>query len=164
MTDTATTAALELVHPVTGELLDVAGAATTDLAAAAAAISEHVDRVFEFRQALVDEVARRMDRMNTRSEVVGDLKLTTNAPATESYPVAPTRDALQRLVDDDVLDPEVIARVIVTPPPADPQPKVAARELNKLKRHDDPRVARALGAVRQVSPQRRTLKVERVGG
>lgn len=149
-----------LVQPASGELVEL-DAPTTDLVAGLERLEELVDRLMEFRRLVVDEVAARMDTANSRTERVGDYVLKTNAPTSEDYPVRPLREALRGLVEAGVLDPVVLERVIVTPPPTPPEPKVDKRELNKLKGHADPRVARAIGAVRQRTPNRRTLKIER---
>jgi hypothetical protein len=149
-----------LVQPASGELVDL-NAPTTELAAGLERLDELVMRLGDFRQAVTDELARRMDTANSRTERVGDYVLKTNAPTSEEYPVRPLREALRRLVELKVLDPVVLERVVKTPPPTPPEPKVDKRELNKLKNHADPRVARAIGAVRQRTPNRRTLKVER---
>jgi hypothetical protein len=109
-----------LVQPASGELVDL-NAPTTELAAGLERLDELVMRLGDFRQAVTDELARRMDTANSRTERVGDYVLKTNAPTSEEYPVRPLREAL----------------------------------------HADPRVARAIGAVRQRTPNRRTLKVER---
>lgn len=162
--ESETSRALVAIDPVTGEILDLKALTTTDLAEATERARGLIDEVFGFRQRIVDEVSRRMDRENSRSAVVGSLKITTNAPVKESYPIAPLRAALQALVDADVLEASVIDRVITEADPKPPEPKVAARELNKLKGHDDQRVAAAIGAVRQRDPQRRTLKVELLDG
>lgn len=153
----------ELVHhPATGEVLDLADATTTELAAAAGRALADVDEILAFRQKIVDEVAGRMDRENTRTAVVGNLKLTTNAPTTETYPVPLVRAALVELStgDDAPLEPGVVDRVIDHPPPKPQDPVVRKAELNKLKAHPDPRVPMALLRAMTRNPQRRTLKVE----
>lgn len=149
-------------HPWTGEVLDLADATTDVLAYAAARALVDIDEIAGFRQRIVNEVASRMDRENVRTAVVGNLKLTTNAPMTESYPVALLRAALVDLStgDDAPLDPTVIDRVIEQPQPKWTDPVVRKAELNKLKGHPDPRVPMALLRARQRDPQRRTLKVE----
>lgn len=162
-TTPTTTAVGPLIEPVTGEVIDLANAATTDLAQAAERLSEYLDGIYTVRQAIADEVARRLDTVNSRSERIGDYVLKTNAPTTESYDAGRLRDALDRLVAAGKLDAAVIDRILKTTTP-EPVTKVDGREVNKLKRHHDPEVLAGLAAARTVSPQRRTLKVERAEG
>lgn len=162
-TDTRTQGA-ELVHPLTGEVLEPAATATTDLAEALEDLAGVYERLHAYRQAIIDELTARMDRGNARTEIVGPWRLTTNAPTSDVYDLVRLRVELEELVKADVLDADVVDRVIVTPDPVAPPAKLARVELNKLKRHPDARVLRALGAARGVIPQRRTLNAERLQG
>lgn len=150
-----------LVHPATGQLLDLAEATTTELADADLELAEMLARLADFRRALVDEVAARMDRRNKRTVEVeaGDRTyvLETNAPSEDVFPVDRLRDALIALVGAGLIDTELIPDVIVTPKPRPPEPRVAKRELAKLLRN--PAVAPALEAVRVEQPKSRTLKI-----
>lgn len=152
-----------VMHPASGELVDL-DAPTTDLAAGLEALDDLIDGLGDFRQVVVEEVTRRMDAYNSRTEHVGQYVLETNAPVTETYPLRQLRKALEGLVEANVLEAGVIDRVIKQPPPQPQDPKVDKRELNKLKGHGNPRVAAALGAVRERHPQRRTLKIKRAKG
>lgn len=163
MTTQTNSTALAVMNPATGEVIDLVDATTTDLARAVLSVGELYGELSAFRQALIDEVAGRMDTANARTEVVGNYKLTTNAPTESTYSVDALREALTPLTqgDDAPLDPSVLSRLIILPVPALPEPKVDKREVNKLKASTDPRVLAALAQARTISPNRRTLKVER---
>lgn len=166
MTVQTNSTALAVMNPATGEVIDLVDATTTDLARAVQAVNELYGELAAFRQALIDEVAGRMDTANARTEQVGDYKLTTNAPTESTYGVQALREELAPLTegDDAPLNPIVLERLITTPPPAEPEPRVDKREVNKLAKSGDPRVLAALARARTVSPNRRTLKVEQVEG
>lgn len=161
-TDTTATGRT-LVHPTTGEVLDLAGATTTELAAGLVELDELLSELGAFRQAAVDEVARRMDRVNTRTERVGEWELETNAPTTETYAVDVLRERLAPLVEAGTIDQELVDRLVTTPAPKPPEPRVDKRELNKLKRTTDRDVLAAIAAARTINPQRRNLKLRRIG-
>ena len=148
-----------IVHPLTGETLPID--APTDLLAKA--LEEHrtlLSLMAEYKTTLQAEVLRRMDAANSRSERIADYKITVNAPRVEEYDPAALTDALRGLVDDGVLDPIVVERVV--PPPKPAPLKVDKREINKLKGHPDDRVRDAVAEVCDEVPQTRTVKIERV--
>lgn len=149
-----------IVHPLTGGALPVD--APTDQIAHALEEHAHVMLALQdYRHELEAIIIERLDAANARSEVVGEHKFTTNAPFTESYPVDELAIALGNLVDEGILDPVVMERVITTPDPKPPAPRVDKREANKLKKHVDERVRAAVEEVRLEAPQARTLKIER---
>lgn len=149
-----------IVHPLTGGA--IATDAPTDQIAHALEEHAHVMAALsDYRHQLEAIVIARMDAANARTETVGDHKFTTNAPLTESYPVDVLYGVLQPLVDAGVLDPIVLERVIVTPPPKMPEPRADKREVNKLKKHPDERVRTAIEEACIEAPQSRTLKIER---
>ncbi|HEU4975723.1 MAG TPA: hypothetical protein VFT50_11580 [Baekduia sp.] len=153
---------MTVVNPATGEVVDLDTAPTTDLASGLQDLEALLTRLGDFRQLVIDTLAGRMDTANSRTERVGEFILETNAPTVEDCPVGPLREVLDRLVADGVLDGSVVDRVITTPPPKFPEPRVAKRELNKLKGHADERVTDAISEVVERRPQRRTLKIKRV--
>lgn len=148
-----------IVHPTTGEALDLKGATTTDLAEAILELGDLYARLGVFKDRITSEIAARMDKMNSRTEGVGRYKIVVNAPTTETYPVPTLRAALQKLIDDDQLEAGVLDKVIVTPEPKAPEPRVDQREINKLKRHPNPRVQAAIAKARDVQPAKRTAKI-----
>lgn len=154
--------ARELVLPLTGEVIDLAEATTTDLAEAVDRLAALDVELRAARQAIADELAGRLDSANSRSERVGDWMLETNPPTSEEYLVDVLRDRLTALVDDGTLDPVVLSRVIVTPAPKPPAARVDKREVNKLKKSTDRRVLAALTAARAIRNNSRTIKVARL--
>lgn len=148
-----------IVHPITGEVIDLAASPTDQIAAAFEDIGVLVQQVIDVRQALADELARRLDTVNTRNEQVGDWLIEVNAGTEEVYAVAPMRAALEPLVTAGVLDAEVLRRVITYPAPKAPDARVDKREVNKLKRHPDPSVQAALAQARTISPVKRKVQV-----
>lgn len=158
----STTSKAIIIHPVSGEVLELETATTTDVAEALARLGDLYNDLAAFKTRLVDEIAGRMDKANARTETVGNYKIEVNAPRTEAYPVPTMRQALQELVDAGALEASVLDRVITTPEPKEPEPRVELREVNKLKRHGDPRVQAAIARVRDVQPARRTAKITRL--
>ena len=157
-----TGAELALIHPFTGELVDL-GALTTDaIAAALVGFEAELGRVRGFGDALKSELVARLDRRNTRSADVGGFHLETNAPTETDYRLDVLREELAALaaLDDPPIDREVLDAVIVTPPPSTPAPRVDKREVNKLRRHSDPRVVAAIAKASAVKGVNRTLKVK----
>jgi hypothetical protein len=159
MTHAATTVAV--VEPVTGEALELESMAPTELAERLEALDELRGRLGDYRRALIDEAASRLDAENTRKRIFGDFELETNAPSEETYTPARVRAALAPLVAAGKLTAEALDRILVTPDPAPPAERVDKRELNKLKRSPDGDVLRAIHAARDVRPATRTLKVNR---
>jgi len=150
-----------VVHPATGEILDLADTPTTDLAAVYDELVDFAGRLTDYRAAIVAEVCRRLDANNARTERVGDWTLETNAPTVEEYLTRELRVELEALVEAGILEQGAIDRCIVTPAPPPPEPKVDKREVNKLKRHPDRRVLEALSRSRVVRSATRKLTVKR---
>lgn len=162
MSENTTSSSIEvIVNPATGEALDLGGS-TTDLAAAVAGIGAVRAMLDDYRQAVENEIARRMDTANSRTERVGDWKITVNAPTTETYPIDQVREILDGFIEDGTLDPVVRDRVLVTAPPKPPEQRVAKTELNKLLKHPNEDVADTFGAARIVAPARRSVRIEKL--
>lgn len=162
MTTTQEQASSIVVHPATGEALDLPAMATDVLATGLEELGELLSELGAFRQRIVDELAGRMDRVNTRSERVGRFELETNAPTEETYSAPLLRAELTGLVAEGIIDRELLDRVITYPTPKPPEARVDKREVNKLKRSTDQRVLNAIAAARTINPNRRTMKVRRV--
>lgn len=153
-----------IMDPASGELLDLVGLSTRELVAADQRVRDLVAELGRFRQAVVNEVAARLDRANTRTDIVGRFKIETNAPSSDEYLLDVLEKELRALVAADVLDEAVVAAVVVQPPPKPQDKKVDKREVNKLKGHDDRRVLAAVSAARQRKPNTRTLTVKELEG
>lgn len=151
----------ELVIPVTGEVINLDEATTTDLCEARQRLSDITADAGRVTGYIADELARRLDSANKRKATVGEYELETNAPTSDEYLLDVLRDELNGLVEAGVIEPQVVGEVIAVPPPAEPRPRVMVRELNKLKNHPDPRVAAAIVKARVRKQNRRTVKINR---
>lgn len=160
MTEPIHETALELVHPASGELVDLKAASDLELAGTIDRLLELRQRLDTFGQAVTDELAGRLDRRGERKSIVGDVELETNAPSSEEYVLDELEQGLKDLVDAGAIDAELVARVIVQPPPATPARRVDKREVNKLKKSTDNRVLAAIARARRVVPTKRTVKIK----
>lgn len=161
MSDELETVTQTITDPASGEVIALS-ADTPHLLEAAARMADLAADLGRVRGYIVNEVASRLDRLNTRSDRIGPFDVETNAPTVETYELGALREELGKLVDEGILDASIIDRVIVPQErPPTPPPKLAKVEVNKLKRHPDRRVLAALQAARTVQPQKRTLKITR---
>jgi len=163
MTESPPTTTDLVVIPVTGEAIDLNGP-TTDLARTIEQIRGYLDGLIDVRRHVADELAARLDTANSRTEQVGDYLIKTNAPTQEDYSPAVLRAELEELITAGTLDAVVLDRVITTPEPKPPEPRVDKREINKLKRSTDPAVLRAVATARTITPNTRTITVTRTEG
>lgn len=150
-----------IVHPATGEVIDLNAATTTELAAGIEAIRGLLDDLNDFRRALINELAGRLDKRGARSAVVGDIKLTTNAPTQEHYDPTVLKAALLDLADEDLIEPELVDEVVKTVTKTVTEVKVDKRLVNNLKRSDDDRIKAAVTAATSISHTNRTISIER---
>lgn len=151
----------QLVHPATGEILELADRTTDQLAELAAGAADYIRQVHEFRTAVEQVIAERMDRELSRTAQVGGWKLTVNAPTRDEWDLDRLAQVLGELVERGVISVDAAGQVIEQPPPK-PQPeRVARTALNKLLKHPDPEVVGMLRECAAPVPQRRTLKIER---
>lgn len=159
---TTTESTTMIVHPGTGEAIDLATATTTDLAGRMEELSELLSDLGAFRRALINELAGRLDAAGRRSATVGEFTIATNAPTEEIVDVATLREALEQLVDERVITRDAIDAVIVTPDPKPPAPRVDKRALNVLRRTDNSQLADAIDQATSRAKTNRTIKIERI--
>lgn len=148
------------IDPASGEVINLTEDSTPSLVAAEQRVRALVAELGRYRQSIVDEVAHRLDKLNRRSDDVGEWVIETNPPATDEYLIDVLRDEFTRLAKADVVDDELVRRIIRKAPPKPPEPKVDKREINKLKSSEDRRILVALAKARQRKPNTRTLTVK----
>jgi hypothetical protein len=166
------TAEGEIIKALTAEnLLHAAGitdprAAELDALAVFMLDADHLASLAEEAKGIAsDELIRRMDKRGSWTIHDGGLTIKSSSPAagTERYDDERLADALQALVEDDVIDAEAARAAIewVEPPPPEPywrQKPAGIKSLIKL----GGRVAEAVQSARvPVDPPRRSAKVTR---
>lgn len=151
-----------VVLPGTGEVIDLKATTTTGLADGFELIRGLELELSDAKRAVVNEVARRLDLENSRTVdlFAGEVHYTlkTNAPSVEEYPLDRLREVLEVAVANELISADVVDRIITTPEPVEPAPRVDKRELNKLIKR--PELERLVARVRIRKPQNRTLSVE----
>lgn len=154
--------ALTVVHPATGELLDLAGQPTDQLIDLVEGAREYQQQVGEFRSAVEQVIVERMDRELDRTAIVGGHKLTVNAATRDEWDLDRLAAVLADLVNRSVISEKAARKVIETPPPK-PQPAVLRKAaLNLLVKDVVPAVKDTIAECATQVPQRRTLKIERL--
>jgi hypothetical protein len=154
-------AGAELVHPTTGEVLDLAAPAA-DLLDVADDLELLATRIRHARRALELELVRRIDARGKRKAEVDGCILETNPPTEDLYDVADVRRELEPLVEAGTVPRETLDALIVQPPPPDPvapPAKVDRRVVNSLKSSDNRELLAALGRARRRRDLDRKLKV-----
>lgn len=146
----------ELVHPLYGDVLDVANEATDSLAGIRSQVVEDKRSLDQYAFHLDAELTGRLDAENTRSAEVGQWRIETKAPQVTKYPADALSAALDALIAAGKLSESVKDRCLVPQPP-----KPDLREVNKLLRHADEDVRNAVAEVAVQEEQRRTVKVSR---
>lgn len=157
-----TTDVATIVDPVTGEAIKLGEYTTDSLALIADRAGGILAELAAFRQRLNDELAARLDAMGTRTADVGEWRLEANAPTSEEYRLDVLRTGLTEAAKAGArLEEGILDRVIVTPEPKPPEPRIDKRVVNNLKRSDDRRVLAAIAEARTVVNNRRTVKISR---
>lgn len=156
-------AEVEVLNPISGELVDVKAMDTNDLAVAINELDAYLESVRGFRQAFADEAIGRLDRRNKRKVLLeaGELRveLETNAPTSAEYDVEVLEAALLELVKAGKLEAPTVDDVITWTKPAAPEKRVAKVEVNKLAASDDPVVKAAVAKARRTVNNNRSLKL-----
>lgn len=146
-----------LVLPATGEVLDLEGMATDELAARVDEVRELRDRLADADRAISDELLARMDRRSEWTATVGDWRVEGSSPETLiDYDLDALEQALQQLVVAGHIDPAAATdavRTTVTRRPA----KARINRLIKL----GGQVAERINATRTTGSRPRRVKVTR---
>ena len=154
--------ALTVVHPATGELLDLAGQPTDQLVELVEGARDYQAQVADFRAVVEEVICDRMDRELSRTAQVGGHRLTVNAPTRDDWDLDMLHEVLAELVERGVITGEAALAVIEQPPPKPVPERVVRVALNKLLKHPDGEVVEMLRECATQVPQRRTLKIERL--
>jgi ribosomal protein L25 (general stress protein Ctc) len=144
------------VNPATGEALELATADTDVIAGIRRGVIDLKRALDDYATFLDAELNRRLDRMNMRSAVVGAYVIETKAPSKVEYPPEALREALTALVEAGKIEADVVTRTVVAEPVSY---KVDRREVNKLLKHQDEDVRKAVEAAGVDTPQRRPVKI-----
>lgn len=156
-TDLTTTPSI--VHPATGETLELTNLAGTDLAQLLDDASAMYDLLMDFKADVIAEVCRRADMTGQRTIELNGVKFEVNAPTEDHYEPEAVRIELGKLVAEGVIDQAMIDALIVQPTPKPPAERVDKRRLNAILKTDDRRVLGALALARTRAVNRRTVKV-----
>ncbi|MCK9250664.1 MAG: hypothetical protein M0P31_17005 [Solirubrobacteraceae bacterium] len=150
--------AVEVVNPLTGELVDVAALPTDALAVERNEIRAARDAISAWARAIDGELTARLDREARRSATVAGYKLSVTAPEVWSTDALGLRNALAALVADGVLSQAAVDAAV------EPVTKVEARRrgLTALHNHADERVKSTVAEYdrRVENPTRRVTVTE----
>jgi hypothetical protein len=147
------------IVPATGEVVELAERSPDELATMIDQAGDLLDAVHQFRQAVVDEVARRADARGKRTVELDGVTFEVNAPTEDVYDVGLLEAALAPLIADETIAAELVAELVVTPDPKPQPPRVDRRRVNALLKSDDRRLLAALAKARRRVPTKRTAKV-----
>lgn len=144
-----------VVESFTGQSFDLVKAKWDDLARARKGIIQLGHLMADTSRVIDHEIARRLDTLNDRSILVGDVELKVNAPLAPEWDVEKLAHTLVDLVNEGRLGAGVPRRCLKRQ-----LPKPVARELAKLLQHDDPRVRELVGECRTMVPVARRVAVK----
>ncbi len=146
-----------LVHPTTGEVLDLANAATDALAAALTDCRALEDDLRVYKRNVSDEVLRRMDHARTYTAHLPGLKLTGDGPLSPEYNGTVLWDALTALAREGALSNEAVLKAVKRETVYTPM-KGGVKALLKV---PDERVAAAVKAAEIPNHKQRAVRVSR---
>lgn len=149
-------AARTVLHPATGEVLDLEAADNVDLADQRIGAVELRRLLDEFTATLDAEVIRRMDHENTLTLRAGPWKMTGDGTEVTTWDSAQLSLELEALVQAGRLARGAAQKALEVVVSYKPK----AAELKKLAKHADPEVRTAVEACRTVGPNpRRRVRV-----
>lgn len=150
----------DLIHPDTGELVNLEAADDVALADYLEAMAKWLESAHDATEAVEAELLRRMDAGLRWTLDTPHGRLEAPSPGTVEYDPAGLRDLLRQLVDAGRITPEAAAACWTTPKPPEPRPaKRGVAALAKL-----PGVADALERVQRPGRRRRVKLNGRVVG
>lgn len=149
---------LVVVHPGTGEVIDLANSTTSSLADYRLELIEAKRALDGFAEDLDVELARRIDLEAVRKVQVGGYDLEVQAPSYVEYDVPRLTIVLEALVQDGRISRGAAERAIKTKVEHSP----VQRELNRLLTHADAEVRESVARCRSDVPRtRRRVTVKR---
>lgn len=153
------TRAREAINPLTGEIVDLAAATTTDLAVERDEIRAARDRLGTWAKAVDAELTARLDKEAKRSATVGDYKLQVTGPTVKHTDEVGGRAAMLKLVEEGVLSEAAVDAAFEEVPTI----KARRRGINALHKHADPRVRETIAQYdRDVENPTRRVTVNRI--
>ena len=143
---------LSVVHPQTGELLDVRKQPTDTLADLHESFAAHERDLRSYRRAVDDEIVTRMDHEGVRTFHGEGFTIETSKPTERDWNVDLLLETLDRLVADGIISSRKASKCVKI------EHKVVAMEVRPLE--SDPRTQRQIAACYQEVPSRRTVRVK----
>jgi hypothetical protein len=144
-----------IVHPRTGELLDLKTVQTDALLEARDLLSDHERQTREVRRSVDDELIRRADHEGRRSITFSEFTVEVTAPTEKQWDMRALRETLATLVERDLISDDKRRRCIRF------DPKIVWAEVKTLL--SDPRVRGQIEACYEEVEARRYVKVSRRG-
>ncbi|MCK9250042.1 MAG: hypothetical protein M0P31_13845 [Solirubrobacteraceae bacterium] len=141
MSTDITTRPVEVVNPLTGELVDIAAMATDALALERNEIRAAQDAIATWRRAIDAELTARLDHEAKRSARVAGYKLSVTAPTVRETDALGLRTALLALAADGVLSEAAVDAAVEVVPTY----KARRVGINALHKHADERVRNVTG-------------------
>ena len=145
-------ASLAVVHPQTGELVDVKTTPTNVLADLHDSFSAHERDLRSFRRTVDDELVDRMDHEGVRTYHGDGFTIEVGKPTEREWNTDLLLGTLDRLVVDGIISSRKAAKCVKI------EHKVVALEVRPLE--SDPRCQRQIKACYQEVPARRSVKVK----
>lgn len=142
-----------IVHPRTGEVLDLNQIKTDAILEARDLVSDGERELREFRRDLDDELIRRADHEGRRSLTFSEFRVDVSPPTEKTWDLRKLQIVLSGLVGEDTISLEKATRCIKY------EPKPVWAELKTLL--SDPRVREEIEACFTEEPARRYVKVSR---
>jgi hypothetical protein len=151
MSDTPDRASLAVVHPQTGEILDVKTEPTNVLADLHESFMAHERDLRSYRRTVDDELVERMDHEGLRTFHGDGFTIEVGKPTEREWNIDLLLETLDRLVSDGIISSRKASKCVKT------EQKVVALEVRPLE--SDPRTQRQIAACYQEVPARRSVKV-----
>lgn len=141
-----------VVHPETGELVDLKTTPTDTLADLHESFAAHERDLISYRRTVDDEIVERMDHEGVRTFKGDDFTIEVTKPTERAWNVDLLKETLDRLVSDGIISLRKAQACIKH------EPKVVALEVRPLE--SDLRCKRQIAACFEEVPARRYVRVK----